>query len=428
MSAASGGVGMHESDDGDIHAGEPSGSLRANRDFMVVLCGQAVSEFGDAVSLTVVPLLVLHLTGSAALVGLVAALQLLPDLAFGLFAGALADRWDRRRMMLVADAGRALLVGAVPIAYWIGLPTMSVLLVVLLPIACLRVLWAAGFTSAIPGLVGPQLLGKANSVLESTFSVGYLAGPAIGGVLVATIGPAQTLVLDAASFAVSAAALTLVRRSLRADRAEERSAPLLGEVREGLRYVTRHPMLRLLIGYWAAMSLATAGLVPMLSYYITVDLHQGPELFGLLGSVWSGGYLVGSLAAGRLAEGNTGPRMVLCGLLVAMCVGGIAATSYPVVYLAAGFLIGASLAVMLVLYATTRASLTPDRLLGRVGSTARTVSLGLQPVALVGAGSLVAATGGRVTLLVMAGLAGVASLLFVGPMRRAVADSTQAAA
>ncbi|MDX6273596.1 MAG: hypothetical protein QOJ92_806 [Frankiales bacterium] len=401
--------------------GETAGRLRSNRDFMVVLCGQAVSEFGDAVSLTVLPLLVLHLTGSGALVGLVAALQLLPDLAFGLFAGAFADRWDRRRMMLAADVGRALLVAAIPAAYWSGLPTMTVLLLVLVPISCLRVVWAAGFTSAIPGLVGPDLLGKANSVLESTFSVGYLLGPVLGGVLVATIGPAQTLVFDAASFAVSAGALTLVRRRLRAERDEEDSAPILHEIREGLSYVLKHPMLRMLIGYWGAISLATAGLVPMLSYYITVDLHQGPALFGLLGSVWSGGYLAGSLLAGRLAEGNTGPRMVASGLLIAVCIAAIAATSYPAVYLLAGFVIGAALAVMLVLYATTRSSLTPDRLRGRVGSTARTLSLGLQPLALIGAGSLVAATDGRATLLVMAALAGVASLLFVRPMLRATA-------
>lgn len=397
---------------------DPDARLRANRDFLVLLGGQAVSEFGDAVSLTVLPLLVLHLTGSAILVGLVAALQLVPDLLFGLFAGALADRWDRRRIMLVADAGRALLVAAVPLAYWAGLPTMTVLLVVVGPIACLRVLWAAGFTSAIPGLVGADQLGRANSVLESAFSVSYLLGPVVGGVLVAVLGAAEALVLDAASFAVSATALLLIRRQMRADREQAPVAPILSEVREGMSYVLRQPMLRLVIGYWSAMSLATAGLVPMLSYYITIDLQQGPELFGILGTVWSAGYLAGSLLAGRLAESRPGLRMVVAGVLIGIAIGGIAATTTPAVYLPGGFVIGASLAVILVLYATTRASLTPDRLLGRVGSTARTVSLGLQPLAMVAAGSLVAATDGRTTLVVMGLLAVGASLLFVRPMLR----------
>jgi MFS family permease len=397
--------------------------LRSQRDFMVVLSGQAVSEFGDAVSMTVLPLLVLHLTGSAALVGVVAGLQLVPDLVFGLFAGALADRWDRRRMMLVADLGRAILVAAVPLAYWLGLPTMTVLLLVVVPIACLRVLWAAGFTSAIPGLVGPALLGKANSVMEATFSVGYLLGPVIGGVLVAVIGAAQTLVVDAVSFGISAAALLLVRRRMAPEREEVPVASVLAEIREGVSFVAGHRLLRLLIGYWGAMSLATAGLVPMLSYYITVDLDQGPELFGLLGSIWSAGYLLGSIVAGRLAEGSTGRRMVMAGLVIAVCVVVIAVTSVPAVYLTAGFFIGAALAVMLVLYATTRAALTPDRLLGRVGSTARTISLGLQPVAMVGAGTLVAVTDGRTTLVVMACLAGGASLLFARPMSHSDAQA-----
>src|SRR3990170_3900300 len=120
-------------------AAPPSG-LRGNRDFQVVLAGQAVSAFGDAITLTAMPLLVLFLTGSGALMGIVGALQLLPDLVLGLPAGALADRWDRRRMMMWADAGRAVLIAAIPLSFWFGLPTMPVILIAAVPINTLRVL------------------------------------------------------------------------------------------------------------------------------------------------------------------------------------------------------------------------------------------------------------------------------------------------
>ncbi|MGH2614795.1 MAG: MFS transporter, partial [Thermomicrobiales bacterium] len=138
----------------------PSG-LRGNRDFQIVLAGQAVSAFGDAITLTAMPLLVLFLTGSGALMGLVGALQILPDLVLGLPAGALADRWDRRRMMLWADAGRAVLTAAIPLSFWLGWPTMAVILVVTVPTNALRVLSDAGFTSAVPGLVGRENLARA---------------------------------------------------------------------------------------------------------------------------------------------------------------------------------------------------------------------------------------------------------------------------
>src|SRR3990170_4877276 len=128
-------------------AAPPSG-LRGNRDFQVVLAGQAVSAFGDAISLTAMPLLVLFLTGSGALMGVVGALQLVPDLVLGLPAGALADRWDRRRMMLWADAGRAVLTAGIPLSYWLGRPTIAVILIVAVPTNALRVLSDAAYSSA----------------------------------------------------------------------------------------------------------------------------------------------------------------------------------------------------------------------------------------------------------------------------------------
>ncbi len=100
--------------------GEPEemadASLRKNRDFRIVLVGQGISALGDSVNVTTMPLLVLALTGSGLQMGIVGVLQRLPDLLFGLPAGAYADRWDRRRMMLSADAGRAILTAAWPSA------------------------------------------------------------------------------------------------------------------------------------------------------------------------------------------------------------------------------------------------------------------------------------------------------------------------
>ena len=378
---------------------------------MVVLGGQAVSALGDAITLTAMPLLVLFLTGSGSLMGVVAVLQLLPSLVLGLPAGALADRWDRRWMMLWADAGRAVLTMAIPVSHWLGLPTMAVILIVAAPINALRVLSDAAFTSAVPGLVGREHLGRANGYMEATLSVPFIVGPAIAGVLVATIGAATTLAIDAASFAVSAASLTLVRRTLRAERPAEMPR-IVTDIKEGIRFVWNHEVLRSLIAYFAVATAATAALLPALAYYLTVDGPHGAELFGLVGSTWSGGYLLGSLLAGRLGGKLVGARMLACGALIGAMLVAISASGTPAVYLGAAFFVGAALAVQLVSYLTLRASITPDELLGRVGSTARTVTLGLQPLGLLAGAALLDAADGGVTLLTMGLVAIGASLLF----------------
>lgn len=401
-------VGSPASDGSANEARSDIGSLR---DFRIVLAGQAASALGDAITLTAMPLLVLQLTGSGALMGLVGALQLVPDLVLGLPAGALADRWDRRRMMMAADAGRAILTLAIPLSFWLGGPTMLVLLVVTLPVNALRVLSDSAFSSSVPSLAGRENLGRAMSAMEATLSVPFIIGPAIAGLLVVVIGPASTLAIDAVSFAVSAVSLLFVRRSLRAERPAQ-IPNVLDDIREGIGFVRRHAVIRTVIGFWALLQISTAALIPALGYYITVDRGLGAQVFGFVGSCWSVGYLLGSLLVGRLGRVAMGYRMVMGGSLLGGAIVLAAATPVAGIVVGAAFLVGASLAVVMVTYATLRAAATPDALLGRVGSTARTVTLGLQPLGLLAGGALIDAANGATALVAMGGIAIAGSLLF----------------
>nr|MBA2281010.1 hypothetical protein [Acidimicrobiia bacterium] len=175
-----------------------------------------------------------------------------------------------------------------------------------------------------------------------------------------------------------------------------------------------HAGLRAVIGYWSVVAVATAAVVSTLSYYITVDRGQGAALFGFVGSAWSIGYLAGSLVAGRLRPERMGRRMLGTGFAVGAFLLATAATDAPAVYLAAAFGIGAALATLLVSYMTLRASWTPDALMGRVGSTARTLSLGLQPLGLLAGGAVIEAADGGTALAAMGALAIMASLAFAG--------------
>ena len=129
--------------------------LGQNRDFKVLLGSQGISALGDAVSFTALPLLVLALTGSGFAMGVVGALQTLPDLFLGMLVGALADRSDRKRMMFMADFGRAFLTALIPLSVFLGGPTMVVILIVAAPMSILRSFFLAGYTASVPALVGP---------------------------------------------------------------------------------------------------------------------------------------------------------------------------------------------------------------------------------------------------------------------------------
>lgn len=389
--------------------------LGANRDFKILLTSQGVSAIGDAVSFTALPLLVLALTGSGLMMGIVGALQTLPDLVFGMVAGALADRHDRRKMMFLADLGRGLLTALIPLTVFLGGPTMLVILIVAAPMSVLRALFLAGYTASVPAVVGRSQIGRANSIFEAVYSVGFILGPAIAGLLSSTIGPGPTLAIDAVSFVLSGVALALVRRDLRAP-VDRPRASLITDIREGIDFILAHPMLRTMILFWSIVSISLAPLVTALAVHVTRDLRLGDAILGLILTAYGMGTVVGSLLAARATHRHVGPTL-LGGTFVTGCMLVVVAwTDQVPVLLAVSAISGVAQTMVLVTYITVRTAHSPDALLGRVGSTARTISLGLQPVGLLIGGALIDLTSGSVTIAVMgAGLA-LVSLAFV-PVR-----------
>ncbi len=394
--------------------------LARNRDFKVVLLGQGVSSFGDAITNTALPLLVLALTGSGFAMGVVGALSTLPDLVIGLPAGAYADRWDRRRMMFVADLGRAVITAAVPLTFWLGGPTMAVILLITFPLNVLRVLWLAAYTAAVPGLVGRPQVARANAIFESFFTVGWIAGPALAGILSAAVGPASTIAIDAITFVVSSAALFLVRRPLRPPPRAERPH-LLADIREGVRYVAGHPTLRAVILFWATSQVITAALATALTYYVIRDRGLPADVLGIVLSAFGVGSLVGSLAAGRRPPEAVG-RALLIGTVVTGFILFALTIGAPIAVMVGGaFVAGMTQSVVLIGYITLRTALSPDAMLGRIGSTARSISVGLMPIGSFAGGVLIDLTNGGLTLAIMGALLLVASGVFalVPNLRRA---------
>ena len=375
--------------------------LRRNRDFATLLIGQSVSVVGDAVNATALPLLVFALTGSGLAMGIVGAVDRAADFVLATIAGALADRGDRKRMMFLADLGRALFTALIPISVFLNGPTMAVVVLVAAPLAILRGFFRAGYLAAMPNLVGRSQLARGNGILETAFSTSFVIGPAVAGFLVTIIGPGETLALDAASFAISSVGILLIRRELKAP-ADRPATRIVDDVREGIRYVVHHPALLSVILFFATTSAVLAPIGAAMTFRIVRDLGQSPAAFGLTLTGLGVGTVIGSVFATRLGPGTNVHRvLVVAGVLMgAPSIAAALIPSLPAI-IALTAVDGAGSAAFVVLYVSVRAANSPDALVGRIASTARVIALGLMPFGSLAGGLLIDAVGGSATLAIL---------------------------
>ena len=378
----------------------PQSSLLRERDYVSVLVGQGISALGSAMTMVALPLMVLLLTGSGLLMGVVGILETVPDLFIGLPAGVYADRWDRRRVMIFSDAGRALLTALIPLAVVFGLPVIPVVLIVVGPINILRVLFSAAENASIPALAGRDRLAAAAGYIEAMYALGYVIGPALAGLLIVLIGPGPTIAFDALSFGISAFSVWLVRRPL-VPPAGATQKRVVEEMREGLAYVWSHRPLRNAIAFYVCLALAMAPFVPAFTYFLVRERGMDSGGLGVMVSVFSVGMLLGALAATRLKAGRIGLRMIAGTLVLGagLMVGRMVPSTFALGLL--GLVVGSSYTLVEVAYVTLRLAASPDALLGRVTTVAKTVSVGAQPLGMLAGGLLIDRVGGGATLAAM---------------------------
>uniref|UniRef100_A0AAU2JZM7 MFS transporter n=1 Tax=Streptomyces sp. NBC_00049 TaxID=2903617 RepID=A0AAU2JZM7_9ACTN len=365
-----------------------AGSLRRNKDFNVFWLGQALSVLGGSISLLALPLLVFDATGSIVQMGLVTVVSGTAAIGTGVFAGYVVDRTDRRRLMIVCDLLRAVLLGAVPFVWWATGPQVWLLYVLTALVTVLKTLFDVAYVTAVPNLVRTQDLTAANGRLMGTFAFGTLLGPVAAGFITAAVGADRALAVDGATFLVSAASLGWVRftRPAQGDRTGKAGADSgAGVFREmfvvGFRFLWSHPLLRPLTIQLTLLTFVTMGATDLLIYRLQHDLGQDAATLGYVIAVSGAGAVAAALIAGRL-------RRILgfgtCWLTSLGMVGaGVAVTgvsrSVPVIAaLAAVFMFGITLGGICTM--TLRQEVTPDHLLGRVTSAFWTVHNASGPV------------------------------------------------
>jgi len=388
--------------------------LRRNRDFLLLQVGQLLSTFGSAMSSIAYPLLTLVLTGSAAKVGVVGAVEFLPVVLLSPAAGIAADRFDRRRLMIASDAvgAAALAVLAAAVlthhgAYWL-------ILIVAFADTAAGTFFRAGIAGAYKAVVPAAQLADASSISIGRLSIVRLAGPPAGGALFG-LTRGLPFLADAISYSFSTISLLLMRTPFQ----EEREPGERPRFREGLAYFWGMPFLRTTIGMIAVSNLAASGMPIAVIILAHRDGLSSAAIGGFL-AVIGVALLVGSTLSPVLRRVFPMRAILLSEFWTALVFAGFLV--YPNVYVLA-----AAAAVHAFWFPNTDSAmyaysyaLIPDRLLGRAMAASNTLRSVTAPIGPLAAGLLLAHTSPRTTVLVLAAPVVVAAVL--GTLSAAIRD------
>lgn len=399
--------------------------LRRHRDFRRYWIAREVSIAGTLVTAVALPVLVYRLSGSPSLTALITVVEGLPYLMLGLFSGALSDRLDRRRVMVVADVVAALVIASVPLAWWLGaLTPWHALAAGFLSQAAFVFFDGAAF-GALPAIVGRDRIGEANSAVWGVGSLLDLGIPMLAGLLLAFVHPAWLLGVDALSFALSAVCVAGIRTRLseqRTGRPPLRPRVLVTEVAEGLRFLWQHRGVRSQTVVGFLLSLSGAGFMSLSVPYADRLLGVGTSgwRFGLVFAAWGVGGILVAVLTPRLLRVFTPNRLALLWLPVAGVSGVVVAmTSTWQVAVAVMVVWGVSYQGVVLNSMTYRQQVTPEPLLGRVNTAGRMLSFGVGWTAgALGASALAGLIGLREALVAVVSVGLVATVYgWLSPLR-----------
>ncbi len=392
-------------------------SLWRNRDFVLLWSGQLISTAGTQVTSLALPLLILAITHSPAQAGIVAACGSLPRFLLALPAGALVDRWDRKRVMIVCDSVQVVALASIPVALALGhLSMIQLYLVALSQGACSVFFWLARL-AALPRVVPREQLPAAvaqNEVAESTVT---LLSPPLGGVIF-SLGRALPFLGDAISYAVSVISLCFIRvpfQTVRTPENAETPRHLVAEMLVGMRWLWRSPLIRFMSFVYAGFALA--GGYELAVIVLATERHATPFVIGLIFAAGGVGGLLGALIAPRLQ------RRFRFGQLIPALQWGYPLANFFYVLAPNPLLMALVEASMMavdqvydVIWPSYRMALIPDELQGRVTSAYRMIFSSMGPVGAALSGILIQQIGAAGALLALgAGLCVVSVAVMLNP-------------
>ncbi|RVX42136.1 putative MFS family arabinose efflux permease [Nonomuraea polychroma] len=392
-----------------------------HRDFRLLLLGQTTSQLGAQVSGVAIPLLaVVTLDASPLQLGLVTAAGTIAFALIGLPAGAWIDRCRRRPVLVAGDLVRAALLATIPLSAFLGTLTIAQLVVVSLLAGVARVFFDVGYQSYLPSVIGRSDLLAGNSAMETVRACGQVAGPGIGGWSVTLLGAANVVLVQAVTFAVSAASLLAIKT--REPAPLPRQARIGAEIREGLAFVARTGLLRATALCSAAGNFSFAIASAVTFVFMARMLCLSPTMIGMVLTAGAVAAMAGAAITPRLARRVGSARIIWLSLAVTGPVTVLVPLARP--GWAVGLLVLGTAAGELgqIIYAVANVSLRqrlcPERMLGRVNATMRVLLMGLFPLGALLGGALGEAVGLRPTLWVAAAIIVLSPLPVYWALRR----------
>jgi MFS family permease len=398
--------------------------LWRNRDFTLLWASQVVSTVGSRVTSVAYPLLVLLLTGSPTLAGVVGFAQTLPFLLLYLPGGAWVDRWDRRRTMIACELGRAVALGSVAVtAVLAGVHAVPVaqLAAVAFVEGSLFVLFDLAEGAALPRLVTPDQVPTAVAWNQARTQGADLVGQPVGGILFA-VAPGLPFAADALSYLLSGGAIAAIRTRLQGERVAVTDS-MRTRIAEGVRFTARSAYLRETVAIVGWMNLVFNG--AFLALIVRAkDVGGSPGQIGFMLGAYGAGGILGAVAAPTLHRRLPG-RLLLVGIAWIWTAIGIALALPP-------SLLGLAVLVFVmnifgapynVVITSRMYELIPDDLLGRVRSVIKIVAWGTIPVGTLLGGVLADSLGARTALLVLGlGMIPIAIVSTLSPGMRSIND------
>jgi MFS family permease len=337
---------------------------------------------GSAVTSVVLPVLVFERTGSAAATGGLFAVRVVPYLLFGLIAGPVADRGDRRRLIIGGNLAEGLLVATIPIAAAFGVLTIVQVYAVAALSATAFVFSDAAVFGAVPALVGSERIAAANGALAALASIAEIAGPVIAGVLIAVIGAASAVTVGAVSFFVAAALVASIRSSFRTEASPREHVRIRVQLHKTMEFVRSKPVIGVLFAAGFANSFAFGAVLGLLVPYAStvLGLARGSGLVGILYGAGGVGSLLAGLGFARLFRVDRVSWLTPASLAAS----GLAAATLSLtrnwVFAAAVLVVFSATITMTIMTGITfRQIASPDGLRSSVNVIGRMISWGGQP-------------------------------------------------
>jgi MFS family permease len=393
--------------------------LLRERDFRNFWLGETISLLGDQISLIALPLAaVLVLDAGPADMGYLTAAGLAPHLLLSLPAGVWLDRVARRRrIMIAADLGRALLVATVPLAYAFDALTMAQLYGVAFAVGSLAVFFDLSYSTVFVSITSREHYVEGNALVNGSRSFSFVGGPSLGGLLVQLFSAPFALLADAVSFLVSALFLGRIRADEPPIEPEE--GGMRSQIATGMRFIAGSPIFRPMLAGVATLNFFNFVFGALLVLFATRELDIEPGTLGAVLGAGAVGGLVGAVVAGRIGRSlGVGPAFILgCFLFPApLVLVPLAGGPRPAVLgmlFAAEFLSGFGVMILDINVGAIILAATPHRLRSRATGAFRFVNYGIRPLGALAGGALGSSIGLRPTLFIgsVGALAGLLWLL-----------------